>query len=279
MIDMNQIVGKKHLLFLCLDSLRYDVAYEEQQNGGTPVLNQYGTWRKCQAPGNFTFPSHQAMFTGFFPVDEEILEMKQREKLFFSEDIGMGRKAPQGSYTFSGANWVEGLEKEGYETYCIGGVSFFDKRTDIGKIMPGYFQHSYWKPSFGCKVKESPKNQVDFAVQKIGQISAEKKILMYLNICAMHYPNYFYLSKERVSGAKVTVDRSDSKEAHAAALRYVDKELERLFVAFQEKGDTFVICCSDHGTCYGEDGVWYHGINHPIVNTVPYKHFILEGKR
>lgn len=277
MIDMNEIIGKYHILFVCLDSLRYDVAYEEQENGGTPILNRYGKWRKCQAPGNFTYPSHQAMFAGFLPIDEDVLEMKKREKLFFSEDIGMGRKAPEGAYTFQGANWIEGLQKEGYETFCIGGVSFFDKRTDIGKVMPSFFQHSYWNPSFGCKVKESPRNQVDFAVRKIGQISSGQKMMMYLNICAMHYPNFFYLTEDESGGERISLEKRDSKEAHAAALRYVDKELERLFAAFQKKGDTFVICCSDHGTCYGEDGVWYHGMNHPIVNTVPYKHFILEG--
>ncbi|MBO5484763.1 MAG: STM4013/SEN3800 family hydrolase [Lachnospiraceae bacterium] len=264
-IDMNQIVGKYHILFVCLDSLRYDVAYEEQQNQGTPVLNRYGGWRKCQAPGNFTYPSHQAMFAGFFPVDEGVLEMKNREKLFFSEDIGMGRKAPEGAFTFRGSNWIEGLEKEGYETICIGGVSFFDKRTDIGKVMPSYFKQSYWNPSFGCRVKDSPRNQVDFAVRKIGQMPEGQKIMMYLNFSALHYPNYFYVQGEK----------KDSKQAHAAALRYVDEQLKRLFAAFCEKGKTFVICCSDHGTCYGEDGVWYHGVNHPIVNTVPYKHFIL----
>lgn len=266
-INMNEVVGNCHILFLCLDSLRYDVAYEEQQNNGTPVLNRYGIWRKCQAPGNFTYPSHQAMFAGFFPVDEDILEMKNREKLFFSEDIGMGRKAPEGAFTFQGANWIQGLEAVGYDTYCIGGVSFFDKRTDIGKVMPSYFKHSYWNPSFGCKVKESTKNQIDFAVHKLGQIADNTKIMMYLNISALHYPNYFY-----VPGSK-----KDSKQAHAAALRYADRELERLFEAFCAKGKTFVICCSDHGTCYGEDGVWYHGVNHPIVNTVPYKHFFLQN--
>ena len=88
---MNQIVGKCHILFVCLDCLRYDVAFEEQQSGGTPILNRYGDWRKCQAPGNFTYPSHQAMFAGFFPIDEDILDMKKREILFFSADIGMGR--------------------------------------------------------------------------------------------------------------------------------------------------------------------------------------------
>ena len=87
---MNEIVGSHNILFVCLDCLRYDVAFEEQEKGNTPVLNQYGKWRKCQAPGNFTYPSHQAMFAGFMPIDEGILDMKKREKLFFSEDIGMG---------------------------------------------------------------------------------------------------------------------------------------------------------------------------------------------
>lgn len=266
-IDMNQIVGSHHILFICLDTLRYDVAVQEQEAQGTPVLNRYGRWRKCQAPGNFTYPSHQAMFAGFFPIDEGITDMKKREKLFFSEDIGMGRKAPEGAFHFKGPNIIKGLEREGYATYCIGGVSFFDKRTDIGKVMPSYFQYSYWNPSFGCKVKESATHQIDLAIRKLATVPQEQKILLYLNISALHYPNYFYVPGEK----------KDSVATQAAALRYVDAELGRLFEVFRAKGDTFVICCSDHGTCYGEDGVLYHGVNHPIVNTVPYKHFILTG--
>ncbi len=264
--DMKEIVGTCHVLFVCIDSLRYDVAKAEQDRGTTPVLNRYGVWRKCQAPGNFTYPSHQAMFAGFLPVDVGVRDMKQREKLFFSEDIGMGRKAPKGAFSFQGATFVEGLGRAGYETYCIGGLSFFDKRTDIGKVMPSYFKHSYWNPSFGCKVKESAANQIDFAVRKMAEVPQNCLLMMYINISAIHYPNYFYIEGST----------RDSVEAHGAALRYVDGELGRLFEAFQNIGDTFVICCSDHGTCYGEDGYWYHGFNHPIVGTVPYKHFILR---
>ena len=265
-IDMNKIVGSHHILMVCLDTLRYDVAVREQEQGGTPILNRYGKWRKCQAPGNFTYPSHQAFFAGFFPIDEEIRDMKKREKLFFSEDVGMGRKAPEGAFHFHGSNIIQGLEREGYDTCCIGGVSFFDKRTELGSVMPGYFRHSFWQPGFGCQVKDSASRQVDFAIGRLARIPEGQKILMYINISALHYPNYFYLP-----GAK-----KDSVESQEAALRYVDKELGRLFEAFAGKGDTFVICFSDHGTCYGEDGVWYHGVNHPIVNTVPYKHFLLK---
>lgn len=266
-IDMNDIVPGHHILFVCFDTLRYDVAVREQEKGTTKVLNRYGKWRKCQAPGNFTYPSHQAMFSGFFPIDEEIRDMKKRETLFFTENIGMGRKAPSGAFVFREATWVQELEKRGYETYCVGGVGFFDKRTEIGKVLPGIFKHSYWNPSFGCLVKNSVENQVNFIKKILEKADRDKKIMLYLNISALHYPNNYFLP-----GAE-----KDSIETQAAALRYADGQMERLFSIFQNMGDTFVICLSDHGTCYGEDGVWYHGVNHPIVNTVPYKHFIMKG--
>ena len=46
MLNMNEIVGQYDILFVCIDSLRYDVAVQEEERGGTPVLNQYGRWRK-----------------------------------------------------------------------------------------------------------------------------------------------------------------------------------------------------------------------------------------
>ncbi|WP_331508952.1 STM4012 family radical SAM protein [Lachnoclostridium edouardi] len=267
-VFMDQVVGKQDILFVCLDTLRFDAALEEERLGGTPVLNQYGPWKKCQAAGNFTYPSHQAMFAGFLPCDWDAKSMMDRDMLFFPKNIGMGRQTPPGAFAFEGPTFIQGLEKEGYETYCIGGVAFFDKRSDIGKVLPSYFMHSYWNPSFGCGVKDSAKNQIDFAIKKLGQAPEEKRVFMYINIDAIHYPNYFYAEGEK----------HDSLVSHRAALRYVDKELKRLFEAFERRSSTFVICCSDHGSCYGEDGVVFHGINHPVVNTVPYKHFFLPAR-
>ena len=266
-VDMNQVVGRDDILFVCLDTLRYDAAVQEEADGTTPVLNQYGPWEKRQAPGNFTWPSHHAMFSGFLPCDYDAKNLSDREMLFFPRQIGMGNKAPEGAFPFSGATVMEGLEKEGYDTWCVGGVSFFDKRSDLGKVFPGYFRKSWWHPSFGCGVKNSAVNQVDFILKRLEKKEETgQKIFLYLNIDAIHYPNYFYLE-----GAG-----QDSILSHRAALRHVDGELGRLFARWKEKrGGAFVICCSDHGTCYGEDGCQFHGINHPAVNTVPYKHFFL----
>ena len=280
-VDMNRVVGTCDILFLCMDALRFDVARGEQESGGTPVLNRYGIWRRCKAPGNFTYPSHQAMFAGFFPVDDEIKYMPCRERLFFSKDIGMGRKAPEGAFDFQEATWVQSLEKLGYETICIGGVSFFDKRTELGRVLPGIFKNSYWQPAFGPRVPESAQAQVDFARKKLNKISRSTRVMMYINISALHYPTYFYMEKEFGSAASGgnngygELNQADSVESQAAALRYVDSQLEGLFFDFAGRGKTFVICCADHGTCFGEDGCWYHGIDHPLVNAVPYKHFFL----
>ncbi len=119
-------------------------------------------------------------------------------------------------------------------------------------------------------MKDSTKNQVDFILRKIADADQEKHIFLYLNVDAIHYPNYFY--QEGASG--------DSLSSHAAALRYVDQEMGRLFEGWRaQRGDAFVICCSDHGTCYGEDECQFHGINHPVVNTIPYKHFFISAGR
>lgn len=281
--DMTQIVGRNDILFLCIDCLRFDVAKGEEDRGGTPVLNKYGKWRECQAPGNFTYPSHQAMFAGFMPIDKDIHEMKRREVLFFSQNTCSRRKAPKGAFIFKRPTWIEELSDRGYETLCIGGVGFFDKRTELGSVLPGYFNRSYWNPSFGCMAKESAKNQVDFALSILKKIPKEKRVMMYINFSAVHYPNYFYLDGAHKDSAEnpqrefmyLDGEHKDSVESHRRALMYIDGELERLFMGFKKRGETFVICCGDHGTCYGEDGVWYHGVNHPIVNTVPYKHFLL----
>ncbi len=265
-VDMNEVVGREDILFVCLDTLRYDGAAEEEREGGTPVLNRYGPWQKRQAPGNFTWPSHHAMFAGFLPCDYDAHNLSDREMLFFPRQIGMGNKVPEGAFGFSGSTVMEGLEQVGYDTWCVGGVSFFDRRSDLGKVFPGYFRKSWWNPSFGCAVKDSTANQVDFLLKKITSADPEQKIFLYLNIDAIHYPNYFYGEDTR----------QDSLVTHRAALRYVDGELGRLFEGWKDKrGGAFVICCSDHGTCYGEDGCQFHGINHPVINTVPYKHFFL----
>ncbi len=264
-VNMQEVVGSHDLLFVCLDTLRYDVAKAEETAQRTPVLNQYGPWEKRQAPGNFTYPSHHAMFAGFLPLPDESKTMLERELLFFPRSVGLGQQVPAGAYGYDAPTFVQALAEEGYLTICIGGVSFFDKRSALGSVFPAMFTQSYWQPGFGCQVKDSTERQIRFALTRLARVPQTQRVMMYLNIDAIHYPNYFYLEDER----------QDNLRTHAAALRYVDGQLAALFEAFGRRGPTFVICCSDHGTCYGEDGRVFHGLNHPAVEAVPYKQFFL----
>ncbi len=265
-IDMSQVVGSKDILFLCYDTLRYDVAMQEQQAGNTPNINRYGQWRKCHAAGSFTYPSHHAMFAGFLPFPWESESVFDARPLFFAKDIGMGRQVPPGAYLFEGANIIEGLAKDGYETICIGGVSFFNKRTQVNRVFPNMFRHSYWNPGFGCDAKDSTQRQIDLACQKLAEMPADKPVFLYINFSAIHYPNVHYL--EGATG--------DSVASHGAALRYVDSCLPPLWKSILCRGGALVIATSDHGTCYGDDGKKYHGINHEVVNAVPYMEFMIE---
>lgn len=265
-VNMNEVVGNCDILFVCLDTLRYDVALAEQENGGTPNLNRYGQWQKCHAPGNYTFPSHQAMFIGNLPSPAEPIPLYERERLFVAkENATLGKLHPY-SFVFDGASFVQGLEKVGYRTICVGGVGFFNKRTPINKLLPSLFAESYWNTRFACHIKESFENQIEFVRKRIAKIPSDERVFLYINVDSIHYPNSFY-----VEGAK-----EDNKETHAAALRYVDEHIAQLFEVFARRGKTFCIVCSDHGSCYGEDGYYFHCHSHEIVWTVPYKHFFIE---
>lgn len=264
-VNMNEIVGSHDILFICLDTLRYDVAFSEQEKGNTPFINKYGKWQKCHAPGNYTFPSHSAMFIGFLPSPVKPTPLFERERLFLPKHFSNSLKPPEKAFLFEGASFVEGLEKVGYETLCVGGVAYFNKRTEINRIFPKLFKHSYWNPSFSCHIQNSFENQISFLEKKLKNFENDN-VFLYLNIDSIHYPNSFYIKDEK----------NDNIKTHAAALRYVDSHIDSLFNLFKNrKNPTFVILCSDHGSCYGEDGYQFHCVSHEIVYTVPYKHFFL----
>src|SRR5579885_721127 len=69
-INMNDVVQRMNVLFITLDSLRYDVACTLLQQGQTPNFQNYGVaaWQHCHTPGSFTYAAHHAFFAGFLPT-------------------------------------------------------------------------------------------------------------------------------------------------------------------------------------------------------------------
>ena len=262
MFDMNAIVGKANFLFITFDTLRYDVAQAQYREGRTPNLARLlpQGWEKRHAPGSFTYASHCAFFAGFLPTPAQ---PGHHERIFALKFAGSESSGPS-THIFDSSDIVSGFAALGYRTICIGGVGFFKKQNPLSCVLPSLFQESYWTNEFGVTDPESTRHQVEFAIKLLQEKPAEKTFL-FLNLSALHQPNLHYLP-----GAG-----EDSVATHSAALRYIDRQLPPLFEAMNQRGDTFVILSSDHGTTYGEDGYTGHRVGHEQVWTVPYADFLL----
>lgn len=263
-MDANLLVGTHDVLLLTLDALRYDVACACLRDGRTPNLAAVlppGGWEERHSPGSFTYAAHQAFFAGFLPTPAR---PGRHPRLFAVRFPGSETVVPQ-TCVFDTPDIVTGLAGRGYHTVCVGGVGFFNRCSPLGSALPRLFAESHWRPDFGVTDPESTRNQVAAACRRLADLPSGQRLFLFLNVSAIHQPNYFYLP-----GA-----RADSPATHAAALAYVDSQLPPLFRALPRRGPALCIVCSDHGTAYGEDGYAGHRVSHPAVWTVPYAEFLL----
>lgn len=271
MFNMNQVVGKYDILFITLDTLRYDVAQQLFEAGKTPnlvkVLPATG-WEKRHTPRSFTYAAHHAFFAGFLPTP---VTPGIHPRLFAVKFEGSSTTT-ENTYVFNSDNIVSGLADVGYKTVCIGGVGFFNKQTPLSNVFSNLFQESYWSRELGVTEINSSENQINLVKEILKTTSQDKRLFLFINISAFHQPNYFYLDKNK-QGKKDTI------ESHGAALEYVDSQLNRLWDAIKKRNNpTFCILCSDHGTAYGENGYTGHRISDETVWTVPYAEFFLRNE-
>jgi arylsulfatase A-like enzyme len=265
-IPARSLVGSHDILLLTLDTLRYDVAEEELAAGRTPnlaaVLPASG-WEARHTPGSFTYAAHHAFLAGFLPTPA----MPGRHPRLFAARFEGSETTTADTWTFDAADLPSALALAGYRTVCIGGVGFFNKRTPLGRAIPALFHESHWDPRLGVMSARSTEEQVALAERVLSGVA--ERVFLLLNVSAIHAPNRMF-----TPGAS-----RDTRATHAAALRYVDGALPRLFEALRRRGPSLCVICSDHGTAYGDDGHQGHRLAHPVVWTVPYAELVLEGHR
>lgn len=262
--DMNRIVGTHDLVWIVLDSLRFDVAEQEMNAGNTPNLARLFPegWERRYTPASFTYPAHQAFFAGFLPTPAD--PQANQERLFATRFAG-SRSTGAKTCVFKGPDIVTGLAERGYHTLCIGGVGFFNKKTPLSRVLPGYFAESHWSREMGVTSRSSPQAQFALAAKRLREIDRQTRVFLFLNLSAIHYPNRYYVRGKT----------EDDMESHAAALRQVDAALPDLIDALHERAPTLLLAFSDHGTLYGENGFTGHRVGHPDVYSVPYASTIL----
>ncbi|OQP41132.1 metalloenzyme domain-containing protein [Niastella yeongjuensis] len=261
---MNEVVARMHVLFVTLDSLRYDVAAALFSEAATPNFQQHipEGWQHCHSPGSFTYAAHHAFFAGFLPTP---VANAKAPRLFAARFAGSETTGVH-TLVFDTPDIVTGFAGHGFRTICIGGVGFFNRQTALGRVLPSLFQESYWEPAYGVTDKSSTRNQFEKAARLV-TTAGEQQLFMFINVSAIHQPNYFYQP-----GAD-----TDSLQSHGAAMQYVDSQLPVLLNAFRQSDrDTFCIFCSDHGTAYGEDNHYGHRVGHATVWDVPMSTFILK---
>jgi hypothetical protein len=265
MLDIRRLVGHADILFITLDTLRYDVAQAAFLDGRTPnlatILPSSG-WEKRHSPASFTYAAHHSFFAGFLPTPAT---PGPHPRLFAAQFDGSTTVTEQ-TCIFDESDIVGGLSKRGYATLCIGGTGFFNKQNRLGNVLPGLFDQSHWDASLGVTDARSTENQVRLAIELLEALPQERRAFLFVNVSALHQPNCIFLPGST----------RDSLESHAAALAYVDSQLPPLFAAMQKRAPVLAIVCSDHGTAYGEDGYAGHRAAHEVIWTVPYAEALLE---
>lgn len=261
--DMNAIVGSHDLLWIVLDSLRYDVACAALSAGETPHLaGIVGAWEQRHTPATFTWAAHQAFFSGFLPTPVH----SPRAPRLFAPRFPGAETVDAGTFVFDDVYVITALRQRGYHALCVGGVGFFNPATPIGRALPSLFTESHWSPAMGPESQTSAEIQFAAAAQHVRAAPAGP-LLLFLNVAATHRPTRHYRG----------TPGPDDLASHRAALRNVDAQLPPLLAALAARPrPTFFIVCADHGTAYGEDGYTGHRLAHEVVWTVPYAEGVLN---
>ena len=263
-LNMKSLIGEANVLFMTLDTLRFDVAQQMWREGRlsnlSPHLGPSG-WECRHSPASFTYAAHHAFFSGFLPTCSE---PGPHPRLYASR-FGGSVTSTDATFIFDEPTLPEALSARGYHTICIGGTGFFNPNSRLGQVLPSLFDEAHWSAELGVAHRASERNQVALAVERSESLG-DRPFLLFINIAAIHQPNWFY--GDNASG--------DTLETHGAALEAVDRALVPLLEHLRSRDrSTLCIVCSDHGTAYGEDGHYGHRLAHDVVWNVPYAEFML----
>ncbi|MFI2616669.1 STM4013/SEN3800 family hydrolase [Streptomyces sp. NPDC018584] len=258
MIDAGEIVRTgTSILFITLDSLRYDVARGALDDGMTPhmaCLLPDGGWERRQTPGTFTLPAHMAFFSGFLP---KLPQPTQPPRIWECRPPAF-KPVPKETFVFEAPSLLKGLGQHGYRTVCVGGVTYFSRETPLGSVLPDMFDEDHWRQEFCSPEPDSTRHQVDHALA-LAETHAGRPLFLFVNISACHVPHGHYIGES-----------TDSVRSQRAALAYADGHIGRLITTLTQGRRWLIVICADHGDAFGEAGYWGRGIARPEVLDVPF---------
>ncbi len=264
---------KENFLFLTYDSCRYDVLCDAR----TPVLDSYCEIERAQTPACFTYAAHHAFFVGIIPCAVDNIPYYNRfaKQLLALMDVGEANVIKDARYgVHSEVNLIAGIRDAGYQTVGAGAMNWFKQAS----LTLGFDKFKF--------TGRDANGQIDYLLQ---EIRTSDPFFGFINFGETHAP-YVYTGKKAACPITVRarniewppvetgpVGRDCVAYGHQVeAAEFLDGQIGRLFANLPQ--NTTVVLCADHGECFGEDGYWGHGVNHPKVWEVPLAIFRLDRR-
>lgn len=265
-ISFKDAFKHRDLFLLTFDALRFDVARDTLARGAAPNLAALipGGFEARHSPATFTFPAHQAFFAGFFPTPTSAGPHIRPIAIRFPGS----RTMSSNTLVLDGTSIVTALGAAGYRTICVGGTSFFDPSLSLGTVLPRDFDEAHWSREMGVTSPHASRLQFGLAAERLRAVPSHQRAFVFVNVSATHPPTRIFMKGET----------EESPATQGAALANIDRHLPLLMAAFRERGGAVGIICSDHGTCFGDDGYTGHRLAHEAVWTVPYAEVAVEAE-
>ncbi len=263
---MNLDLHPESVLFLTLDSCRYD----SFRDAHAPALKSIAPLHKAQAPSHFTYGSHASFWMGFTPgiqSKRKIPWLNPKSGKLFRMKNSAAPNHGTDAFELTGSNIIEGFRELGYYTLGTGAVGWFDQGTPTGSVLASPFDQ-FWYSGQTWKLRA----QLSWLFSEIKLQKTKRPIFVFLNIGETHVP-YWHEDADWEPWPSPCVpfggnqcSRRESRRRQIACLEWVDSQLSPILDAFRP---CTTIACADHGDCWGENGLWEHGISHPSTLTVP----------
>ena len=250
--------GTQNFLLITIDSCRWDTYL----CADLPNLKSTQAFRRAESNATFTLPSHIAIFSGIFPHVREQIPFYNRFVCNLFRPI---EKPNVKSYLYlpeNSINVLQGLKALDYKIIGTGAVEWFKS-----PLLTTYFDEFYYSGIHAEK-------QVNWIIDVLRRTN---KFFGFLNLGETHDPylhgGFIAPSSQSRQRMREKVDKGFSDEwfeMQVRSLEFLDKKLGFLLnqiASFSSK--TVVIICSDHGECFGEDGLYGHGFYHPKIMEVP----------
>jgi Sulfatase len=268
--------GARNLVFVVLDSLRYDSWVDARPQ----TLAALGRVERRWSYASWTAPSHYNLLMGLLPHSSppEVYasEYYKEDFLRYSERLGV-----------EGMQFAKVLPSLFLPTYLKHGLGY---STQAMVSMPVLNAHTVINRDFD-RYELMPKHNDMAAMVSRLTFSEDRPSFYLLNVGETHYP--YALPDEdpslwpQISGVHGVFKRLDNagptepreffdqqalaelRSRQVKAVEYLDGVFARLFDLLPS--DTWVIVTSDHGELFGEDRYFGHGpIAHEKVFEVPF---------